>query len=108
VAIAQVLAMTLPAAAGERFILIKESLWLKDIALSLRQAGYDVPIRMLPNLLVRIVALFDKTVGLVVSSLDQPFLASSEKARNLLGWQPRSIEETLRDTAESIRRLARE
>jgi dihydroflavonol-4-reductase len=102
VARAHVLAMTTKNAAGERFILGSDTAWMKQIADVLAEAGYKVPTRELPNFLVRLVALFDPTVRLIVDVLGMPFLTSSEKAQSVLGWSGRSMKEMVLDTARGI------
>jgi dihydroflavonol-4-reductase len=102
VARAHVLAMTTKNAAGERFILGSDTAWMKQIADVLAEAGYEVPTRELPNFLVRLVALFDPTVRLIVDVLGMPFLTSSEKAQSVLGWTGRSMKEMVLDTARGI------
>lgn len=102
VAIAHVLAMIVPEAAGERFILCGESRWMQDIADELAAAGYKVPTRLLPNFLVRLVSLFDPTVRLIVGYLGKPYLTTSAKAQRLLGWSARPMTEMVLDTAASI------
>lgn len=102
VATAEVLAMTHPEAAGERFILMSDLAWFGEIAQVLAEAGYDVPTRLLPNWLVQVVSWFDPTLRLVVGSLGLPFRASSEKATRVLGWQGRSMKEMVLATAERL------
>lgn len=101
VAHAHVLAMTNEKAAGERFLLESDTVWMKEIADVLAAAGYRVPTRVLPNFLVRVVALFDPTVRLVVDELGKPALVSHEKAKALLGWSGRAMKEMVLDTAEA-------
>jgi dihydroflavonol-4-reductase len=102
VATAHVLAMTAPKAAGERFLLVSDTVWMKEIADVLRNAGYSVPTRVMPNFLVRLVGLFDPTVRLVVDDLGDQFLTSHQKAESLLGWSGRTMKEMVLDTARSI------
>lgn len=102
VATAHVLAMTTAKAAGERFILISDTAWMKEVAVVLAEAGYTVPTREVPNFLVRLVALFDPTARLVLGALGKPFLATSEKAQTLLGWSGRPMKEMVLDTARAM------
>ena len=95
-------AMTTPEAAGKRFILSAADTWFTDFASILKQGGYSVPTWVLPNWLVRVVGLFDGSVRLVAPNLGKQMRNSNEKARSILGWIPRSIEETILDTAADI------
>jgi dihydroflavonol-4-reductase len=64
-----------------------------------------VPTLQLPDWLVRIVAWFDPVARQLRPELGKVKNASNEKARRLLGWTPRSSEESIIATAESLVRL---
>jgi dihydroflavonol-4-reductase len=103
-------AMTNPSAKGERFLAISgNSMWMIDVANVLKRrmgtAAKRVPTRELPNWLIRIAALRDPTMKMVVPLLGIGMNATSEKAKRLLGWEPRSNEEAIVSTAESLLRL---
>ncbi|MCE4058674.1 aldehyde reductase [Pandoraea sputorum] len=105
-----VLAMTHPAAKGERFLAISgDSMWMADVARVLRErmgtAASKVPTRVLPNWLIRLGALKDPTMRGVVPLLGLDMNATGEKARRLLGWTPRPREEAIVAAAESLVRL---
>ncbi len=48
------------------------------------------------------MALFDPGVRSVTGQLGKRTELSSEKARSLLGWSPRPIEETIAETGRSL------
>ncbi len=103
-------AMTHPAAKGERFLAVAgDFLWIVEIAKTLRarmgEAARRVPTRQLPNWLVRLAALRDPAVKQIVPELGKWKNATNEKARRVLGWSPRSSEEAVVATAESLVRL---
>jgi dihydroflavonol-4-reductase len=103
-------AMTHPAAKGERFLAISgESMWLADVAKVLRHrmgaAAGEVSTRVLPNWLVRLAARRDPMMKGILPTLGVNMNATSEKATNLLGWAPRSREDAIVATAESLVRL---
>jgi dihydroflavonol-4-reductase len=103
-------AMTDPAARGERFLAISgESMWIVEVAQVLRRrmgaAASAVSTRELPNWLVRLAALRDPALKGLVPLLGVNLNATSEKAQRLLGWAPRSSEEAIVATAESLIRL---
>jgi nucleoside-diphosphate-sugar epimerase len=106
-----VLAMTHPKAKGERFLAVAPSAMLvKDISLTLRkrmgEKARRAPTRGVPNFVLRIVALWDPTVALVLPNLGVRREVSNEKARRLLGWEPRwSNEDAVVATGESLVRL---
>jgi dihydroflavonol-4-reductase len=103
-------AMTSPAAKGERFLAVAaDFLSLLEVARILRArmgtAARRVPTRQVPNWLVRLAALRDPTVRQVVPELGKIKNATNEKAKRVLGWAPRSNEECVVATAESLVRL---
>jgi len=102
----QLLAMTSPNAAGQRFIGTAGFLWLAQVACILRERlGSDarnVPSHVAPDVLVRILAFFDRSLQGVVADLGERTELSSEKARNELGWQTRPLDDTIVDCARSL------
>jgi nucleoside-diphosphate-sugar epimerase len=99
-------AMTAPEAAGERFIAADTFAWMGDIAALLRarlgEGATRVPTRKVPDLVIRLAALFDKDLGAVTSSLGHRHDYSSAKAQAMLGWRPRGLEATVLDCARSL------
>lgn len=97
-------AMTDPAARGERFLAVAgATLWVADIARVLRdRLGARVPTREAPDLLVRLASRADPSLRAVVHDLGKVKRASAEKARRVLGWDPRSNEESIVDAAHSL------
>jgi nucleoside-diphosphate-sugar epimerase len=100
-------AMTHPAAKGQRFLAVAgDFILIHDIAKVLKnrmgEAGKKVPTRQLPNWLVRLAALGDPTVKQILPELGKLKNGTNEKARRLLGWTPRSSEEAIISTAESL------
>lgn len=103
-------AMKLPAAAGERFLAVAgEFLAFREIAAILKQnlgaAASKVPTREIPNWVVRLAALGDQAVKLILPELGKKKTGSNEKARTVLGWTPRSREAAIVATAESLLKL---
>lgn len=105
-----VLAMTHPAARGERFLATAgDFVSVIDLARMLRtelgEAARRAPTREMPDWLVRVVALFMPTARATVPELGKMKNATSDKARRLLGWQPRSAREATVATAQSLMKL---
>ncbi|KAA6463236.1 aldehyde reductase [Acidobacteria bacterium AB60] len=103
-------AMTSPAAAGERFLAVAgDFLAFREIAAILRQnlgaAAAKVPTREIPNWMVRLAALADPAVRLILPELGKKKTGSNRKAREVLGWIPRSREAAIVATAESLLKL---
>lgn len=100
-------AMTDPAASGERFLAVAgDFLAVREMAAILRRrmgaAAAKVPTRQLPNWLVRLAALRDPAVRQILPDLGKHKNASGAKAQRLLGWTPRSAEEALVASAQSL------
>src|SRR5215475_3431775 len=103
-------AMTNPAAKGERFLAVAgDFMMVRDIARVLKARmgaqARRVPTMQLPNWLVRIGAMRDPAVRQILPDLGKPKNATHAKATRILGWTPRSNEEALVATAESLARL---
>jgi nucleoside-diphosphate-sugar epimerase len=103
-------AMTSPAAKGERFLAVSgDFMSILDMARVLKarlgDAARRVPLRQLPDFLVRLAALADPAVKQIIPELGKKKNATSAKASRLLGWSPRSREDALVATAESLLRL---
>ncbi len=106
VAAAHVLAMTVPQAAGERFIVGGKALSVKDVANVLKRDfpayAKKLPKFVLPNWLAGLASRFDPGLKLIVGELGRDARVSNEKARRVLRWKPRSEEEAIRASAESL------
>ncbi len=106
VADVHILALHHPEAAGKRFILASEHTPLREIAMILKRhlepKGYRIPTRRIPDFVLKFVALFDKTAALTVPELGKRQDVSSDRARNLLGFEPRSVERMVTDMADSM------
>jgi nucleoside-diphosphate-sugar epimerase len=103
-------AMTNPAAKGERFLAVSgDFMWLIEIARALKeQMGEQarrVPTRQLPDWLVRLARFKDPAVKQIIPELGKWKNATSDKAQETLGWSPRSREESVVATGQSLVRL---
>jgi len=99
-------AMTAPEAAGQRFIAAGTFGWMADLAGLLRarlgEAANKVPTRRVPDVLVRLAALFNNDLRAAVPRLGQKRDFTSAKAQATLSWRPRPLEETVLDCARSL------
>ena len=103
-------AMTNPAAKGERFLAVAgDFMWLIEVARVLKarmgEAAKRVPTRQLPDWLVRLSRFKEPAVKQILPELGKWKNATSEKAQKMLGWSPRSREDSVVATAESLVRL---
>ncbi len=100
-------AMTDPAAKGERFIAtVGDTMWIREMAETLKSrmgdAARRVPTKELPDFMVKLAGLADPEVKQIVPELGKYKNATNEKARRMLGWAPRSREDAVVATAESL------
>lgn len=106
VAALHLLAMTDPGAAGQRYLAAGEFAWMSDIAGVLRERvpllATRVPRRNLPSPLVRASGLVDRAVRSRLYELGKHRAVTAEKARRELGWAPRSNQDAIVATAQSL------
>ncbi len=106
VAAGELAAMTTPEAAGQRFVLAIEHASMLDIARILdtkfRPRGYKVPTRRVPGWMLRLVSVWDRTAKLAVQELGKRQDVSNQHARDVLGWQPHSLEDMVVSMGESM------
>jgi nucleoside-diphosphate-sugar epimerase len=110
VAALHLLAMTRPEAAGERFLAIAgEVMSAQQVAAFIRgrvgeEAGRRIPTKVMPAWMLRAVAPFSRTVRDALPDIGVRRRASAEKARTVLGWEPRSREAALAATIDTLPR----
>lgn len=106
VASAHIKAMVTPAAAGQRFCCVSEPAWLSDIARILNKnfaaRGYKVPTWVMPNFLVRLAAMIDKPIRLILYELGTLPKVDNSRIKTVLDWQPRGLEEMVTAMADSM------
>ncbi|MEU6223043.1 hypothetical protein [Streptomyces sp. NPDC047042] len=107
VAQAHVAAMTSPTAAGQRILLADgPALSMHQIGSILRShlgdAAHRVPTRTIANTVVRLAAVFSAEFRPVAADLNYVKKVSDDRARRVLGWQPRSPEEAVISSARSM------
>ncbi|RAO67044.1 uncharacterized protein BHQ10_003056 [Talaromyces amestolkiae] len=109
VAALQVIAMTHPAAKGERFIAVSPGGgWMLDIPLTIKkrfpaEITKKVSTKVLPVWLTKVLGLFNSQIATFVSELGKRKITSSDKAARILGWKPvRAREEVIVDTTQSL------
>jgi nucleoside-diphosphate-sugar epimerase len=101
-----ILAMTSPAAAGQRFLGSGTFLWYRQIARILREKlpneAAKVPVRTMPDLVVKLLARRNPQMAMLRPELGRTRLVDSGKARTQLDWHPRPAEQTITDTAAML------
>ncbi|MGD8243353.1 MAG: aldehyde reductase [Desulfobacterales bacterium] len=106
VADAHIAAMTKPQAAGMRFCCVAGNGTMQEIAIILNkhfaEKGYKARTWKMPNIMVRLAAVFDKTVRLVVNDLGRRSKISNDRIKEVLDWKAHSVEEMVIAMAESM------
>jgi dihydroflavonol-4-reductase len=106
VADAHVKAMTVPEAAGERFLASGRFMWMSEVADVLRERFPDyrkkLPRGELPDWLLKMMTLINPPLKAIVPELGRERHCSNEKARQVLGWRPRMEEEAIIEGARSL------
>lgn len=99
-------ALTIPEAAGKRFICNGASIPLPEFANILHQnfsnRGYRIPNRILPDWTIRLMAVFIPKIRSVARQLQWKYAFSTKQVQSVFGWRPRPYTQTIIDTAESL------
>ena len=94
------------AAIGQRYAAVSESIWFKEIAQFVldAQPSYNkkVKAKELPNWFMKIFALFEKSTRMIIPELGFKAIVSNEKAKQQLGFVPRSAKEAVMATANAL------
>ncbi len=103
---AHIRAMTSEQAAGQRFIAVGDFMWMSEIAGVLRtelgNSADKVPVRILPDFLMRFLSVLDPSLRSITPSLGRKHRHTPDKARRVLGWRTRPGTETVVDCARSL------
>jgi nucleoside-diphosphate-sugar epimerase len=106
VADAHVAALSVPEAAGQRFLCAGEQASFLDLARIVHKhfapRGYRVPTRRLPDFMLRLAALFDPPVRLVLQEVGKRMDLDTSRIRKVLGFKPRPLEEMVVAMGESL------
>ncbi|ONI71733.1 hypothetical protein BWI15_16430 [Kribbella sp. ALI-6-A] len=101
-----VLALENPASIGERYHGSGTFHWYRDVARVLRaglpEQTRKVPTRELPDVVVRLMALRNRQLAMIVGELGITRTVDNSKARTQLAWTPRDAETTILDTARAL------
>jgi len=97
-------ALSVPGAAGKRFIAASaEPVAMATMASVLRSAGYSkVPSRLAPSVLLRFMGLFDREARGMGPFLGKKASFDNRATLELLDWTPTPIETSLKDMAQAL------
>lgn len=92
-----------PEAAGGRFLCANGFRWFIDIAKTVKTEHPDlkVPTSEMPNWLARIAGIFLKEIHQFLPDLSRVKEVNNSPAR-AIGWEPRNVDEAIRDGAASL------
>jgi len=100
------LAYESPKAVGRRFLCSSGFRWLKEMSIFLRDNFPDyrdkISVKVMPNFLLKIIAIFDRSVAGFLPDLEIKKEMDISPAREVLGWSPRSPEESMKSGARSL------
>jgi dihydroflavonol-4-reductase len=101
VAEAHVRAMDRSEAAGRRHIIYDRFMWLEEIASVIRDAAPSArpARRVAPDVLMRLVGVFDPAVRGIVPQLGKITRADNSRMREALGLEPRDTRDSVAETA---------
>ena len=92
-----------PSSIGERILASKEFVWFKSIA-EIIDGLYPerkIPKRLMPDPITKILSIFIPELKQITTDLGREKRIDNSNAINL-GWLPRSLEDTITDTAKSL------
>ncbi len=99
-------ALTADGINGERFIASGPFMMMREVTAVLRDRlgteARKVPTRGLPDVMLRLVSVFDPTVRVVTGELGRQRVTPADHARDVLGWVPRPAADTIVDSARSL------
>ena len=106
VAAAHLAAMKIPKAAGQRFLCVGQSFWMREVALALNKhfgpRGLNVRTMEFPSWAVRFMALFNREIRATVDSLDRDIQVDTGHIKKVLNLEFRDMEEMLVSMGESM------
>lgn len=98
-------ALEMPDAADQRFLTVGETLTMLQMAEALRselgELADKAPRRTVPDAMLRFAARFNPEVQALVPMLGRHVTTHTERARTVLGWNPRPAHTTIVDTGRA-------
>ena len=90
---------------GKRFLLSENTYWMKEISQCIKDLGYNAPTMEAPDFLIKLMAKFDKSLVAAIPHLDFRFTLNTNQARDILGFNPFSLKDTCKDTANYFKAI---
>jgi len=106
VAWAHIKAMKEKNAAGNRFLLSEKTMWFSDISNILYENGFKkVPRYTAPNWLIKFLSIFISSLRMAVERLGEKEILHTNNARNILKWEPNSVDQAIVGSAKQLHDL---
>lgn len=107
VADAHIKALENPNASGNRYLCANGYLEFKDIADILRVEfpNNKIPSKTLPDFMVKLFSVFDKETKPILNDLGAKRTIDNSKIKKELSWKPIALQESVKDTAHSLKNL---
>jgi len=106
VAWAHIKAMKEKNAAGNRFLLSEKTMWLSDISNILYENGFKkVPRYTAPNWLIKLLSIFTGSLRMAIERLGEKEILHTNNARNILKWEPNTVDQAIVGSAKQLRDL---
>jgi len=106
VAGAHIAAMTSPKAPGNRFVSVTDTMWVPEMARILneefRPLGYKVPTWVAPKFGLRVMALFDGSVKMLLPAIGHEIKFDNTKIKQDLQYKPTELKTSIIDMAYSL------
>lgn len=104
IAAMHVRALELPDSVGRRFIGGDQFLWFTDMARILRDAYPDrkITTRRAPNVVIRALSMFDKSIGTILPTLDRRDRITCDLARRTFGMKFIDAQCSIKATAHAL------
>ncbi len=90
---------------GKRFLISENTYWMKDISQCLKDLGYNAPTIQAPDFLIKLMAKFDKSLVAALPHLGFKYSLDTKQAKKILGFNPISLRDTCKDTADYLSKL---
>ncbi|KAK3737307.1 hypothetical protein RRG08_067373 [Elysia crispata] len=108
---AHVRCLTTPDAAGKRFLLDSGNFYypdlVKDLSDEFGPQGYKIPVRQMPNPLLKMASCFSEQVKDLRTLGEHPKVMDTDNLRNLLGIDPIPVKKTMLDMSYALIELGK-
>ena len=80
---------------GKRFLICEDTHWMKDISMKMKSMGYNAPIKVAPDFLIKLLSLFDPKLKEAVNKLGYDYSINCNQAHSILDFNPINLEKNI-------------